>query len=496
MRDGSRIPVLVGIGQSIERDSIVTARELATRAARAALDEAPGLAGAVQRLSTVAISFSPAGPRIASEIARDLGLSGASVEVSTPGGNASQWLVNRACEEIAKGRLETTLIVGAEATRSMRASDPSADFMKLGASNLKRAGTADADPIVGDSLRGMFARQEIKAGLTRPTDVYALLESAWMAAAGADATTWRGELGRLLARASDVAARNPFAWFREPLSAAAIAEVSPDNRIIAEPYTKRMNSFANVDQGAALLLTTLERARAAGLLEQCVFPLAGASASDVVPTARTDLTRSPGLAAAAGAAFAAAGLDIDDVDTFDLYSCFPVAVEAAAREIGLALEDPRGFTMTGGLPFFGGPGNNYSTHGIAASALGLRELGDIAYVSANGGLLSKHVVTLYGAAPSVRGYVTGETCDAQRALDADSVPIADDAEGEARVLGATVVYDRSGHVAAAPIIAALPDGRHCAARAEASALPDLVGRSLVGETVRVSGASPVVYAPE
>lgn len=301
----------------------------------------------------------------------------------------------------------------------------------------------------------------------------------------------------MLARASEVAARNPFAWFREPLSAEAIAEVSGDNRITAEPYTKRMNSFANVDQGAVLLFTTLERARAAGVADQCIFPLAGASASDVTPAARADLTRSPGLYAAASSAFAGARLTIEDVDTFDLYSCFPVAIEAAAREIGLALDDPRGFTMTGGLPFFGGPGNNYSMHGIAASALALRESGDVAYVSANGGLLSKHVVMLYGVEPPVDGYATGDTRAAQAEIESAAIPIADEVTGgraEARVLGATVVYDRTGEVAAAPIIAALPDGRHCAARADASLLPELAGRCLIGENVFVSGGSPVVYS--
>ena len=61
-----------------------------------------------------------------------------------------------------------------------------------------------------------------------------------------------------------------------------------------------------------------------------------------------------------------AGIGIDQIDYIDLYSCFPVAVEIGAEELGLSLDDPRGFTITGGLPYAGGPGNNYAMHGIAA----------------------------------------------------------------------------------------------------------------------------------
>lgn len=37
----------------------------------------------------------------------------------------------------------------------------------------------------------------------------------------------------------------------------------------------------------------------------------------------------------------------------DLYSCFPCVVQIAADVLGMAHDDPRGFTVTGGLPFYG-----------------------------------------------------------------------------------------------------------------------------------------------
>lgn len=492
--DPARTPVLVGLGQSIERDDPVDAVELASRAARAAFDDAPGLADAIQRLSMVAVSFSPVGLAPASEVAAKLGLGdGVACEVTTPGGNTPQWLVNRASQQIAAGELETTLIVGAEATRSMKQADPGSDFLTA-ASRDRSAEEGARDPVVGASIRGMLGEAEIAAKWLRPADVYPVFESARAHAEGHSLAERRAHIAAFMSRASEVAAKHPFAWFQQVRSAEEIAEASPANRITAEPYTKRMNSFANVDQGSALMLTTLARARAAGLEDRCVFPWAGASNADVVPAARRELGGSPAIRAAAAATFAAAGVGLDDVDCFDLYSCFPVAVEVGAAEIGLALDDPRGLTLTGLMSFFGGPGNNYTSHGIVAAATRLRASGRLAYVSGNGGVLSKHSIGLYGSAPPPGGFALADTSSDQARIEGDALEVALEAEGEARVEGSTVVYDRAGSVAAAPVVATLDDGRRVVAVPDPGLLAELAGRSLVGARVRISGGRPPVYS--
>ncbi|MCB9378103.1 MAG: acetyl-CoA acetyltransferase [Holophagales bacterium] len=493
--DAKRVPVVVGIGQAIEREAVTSVVELAERATEAAAADAPGLLERIERLSFVAPSFSRASHRPASELAERLGLAGVACEVSTAGGNSPQWLVNRACAEIAAGRLGATLVCGAEATRSMRLAEPGADFLRAMAEGARDAG-GPPDPVVGTPLHGLLEQAEIKAGLLRPADLYPVFESALAARAGATPAVWRERLAAFLARGAAVAAKNPFAWFREPWSPEAIATPGPDNRLTAEPYTKRMNSFAQVDLGSALLVTTLAQADALGLRERCTFVWAGATNVDVAPARRPDLAASPAIRAAARATFAAAGIGLDDVDCFDLYSCFPIAVEVGAAEIGLALDDPRGLTLTGGMSFFGGPGNNYTSHGIASACLRLRERGGIAYVSGNGGFLSKHSLGIYASRPRENGaaFVLADTAREQAAIDAAARDVTLEAEGRARVDGSTVVYGRDGRVEAAPIIATLEDGRRVAARADAALLPALPGRFLVGETVRVRGAGPPVYA--
>lgn len=491
--DPARTPVLVGLGQSLERDAVTSAVELAARAARSAFEDAPGLADAIERVTMVGVSFSPVGLAPASEVAGMLGLSKAACETTTPGGNTPQWLMNRACQEIARGELEATLIVGAEATRSMKLADPDSDFLRA-ATRDRTDETGPRDPVVGASIRGMLGQAEIDARLLRPADTYPVFESARSAALGYSAEQTRHQIAAFMSRSSEVAAKNPFAWFQQVRSADEIATASPANRITAEPYTKLMNSFANVDQGSALIVTSLAIAQRAGLADQCVFPWSGASNAEPVPVARRELGASPAIRAAAAALFEAAGVGVDDIDVFDLYSCFPIAVEIGAAEIGLALDDARGLTQTGGMSFFGGPGNNYTSHGIAAVATRLREGARLGYASGNGGVLSKHSLGLYGAAPPPQGFRLADTSDAQAEIEASALEVAHAFDGDARVDGATVVYGRDGSPAAAPVIASLPDGRRIVAVASPETLPTLAGRTLVGETVRVSGASPPVYS--
>ena len=263
-----------------------------------------------------------------------------------------------------------------------------------------------------------------------------------------------------MTRSSEVAAKNPFAWFPDSRSAESIATPSDRNRITAEPYTKCMNSFAGVDFGAALLVTNLEVAREAGLEDQCVYPWAGSTTSEVPLVSRPDLGRSQALRLAAEALFAAAGKGIDDMDVIDIYSCFPLAVQVGAIEIGLDLDDPRGLTVTGGMSFFGGPGNNYASHSIVGVAQKIREgAANLGYVSGNGGMLSKHSLGIYGSAPPDAGYKLADTSAQQREINAGAIEATSQASGAATVEGNTVVYDREGQVTSAPVVATLDDGR-------------------------------------
>ncbi len=494
--DPERTPVVVASAQSIEREALVDPVELMARACEDALAVVPGLRSRVARLTVVDV-MTATGPAPATELATRLGIpDGARREVTTVGGNSPQWLVSRAASEITAGRLTVTVIAGAEAIRSSRARRAAGLPRHLGDTSLL------PDPVVGDDLPGV-GPAEAAIGLMAPVHVYPLFESVLAARAGHDATEQRRHMGELLAPFTDVAAAHPFAWFRSALRAVEIATPSPDNRVVCEPYTKRMTAFLGSDQGAALVVCSLAEARRAGVADRAVFIWSGAEAVDVRSvTARPDLGRSPAIAAAGSALFAAtteaAGrtVGIDDLDLLDVYSCFPSAVELAAAALGLATDDHRGLTVTGGLPYFGGPGNNYTTHGIATLTDLLRATDGastrLGLATGLGWFATKHALGVYGSTPPPGGFRRGDTSAAQASIDASAVEVALESETRAvaSVVAATVVRDHDGTATGAPVVAALPDGRRMAlapadegvvAAMGTRDVPGMVGTELVVE---------------
>lgn len=467
----------------------MSALDLAVRAAEEALDVAPGLRARVEQVSLVNV-LSPVGAAPARHLAARTGLSPRRTEVTTVGGNSPQWLVSRAAAAIAAGQLQCALVAGAEAQHSGRRAAPEGPGARGVPGTAGGHDDGDVDPIVGDG-RAPLGDAELAVGLVAPVHVYAMFENAIAGRAGRTPSEQRAVLGALMAPFSAVAAGHRAAWFPQARTAAELAAVHPGNRLVAEPYPKRMCAVLAVDQGAAVVVCSLAVARACGVADRAVFCWSGAEAADVwFPAARPDLASSPAIGAAATAALEAAGLGIDDIGAFDLYSCFPCAVEMAVEALGITAGDPRGLTVTGGLPYFGGPGNNYSLHAIATMADVLRARGGAGLVTAMGWYATKHAVGVYGSTPPARGWCRGDTTAAQSAIDAAALDVALEARGEAVVTASTVVYGRDGSVTAAPVVARLGDGRQVAAAAEPDQLEGLAGCNIVGDRIVVAGAPP------
>jgi len=341
-------------------------------------------------------------------------------------------------------------------------------------------------PLFGTDRRGTTEAEE-ERGLDLPIHVFPLFENALRAGLGRTLDDHRRRIGALWSRFSDVAAANPYAWFRDPRGTDEIITVTESNRMIAYPYTKLLTANMQVDQGAAVIMCSAGAARAAGIpRDRWVFPLSGADADDHwFLSHRLDFHSSPAIRLAAGSALSLAGATVDDVAHVDLYSCFPSAVEIAAAELGLPDDDPeRPLTVTGGLTFGGGPGNNYGTHAVASMVGALRaDPGSLGLVTGVGWYLTKHSVGLYGTEPrgsrgDVGGTGTGtgpaslpegtETGEAggfawaspQRAVAAlpQCSPDAD-AEGEVTVETYSVSYEREGSPVRAVVACRTPDGR-------------------------------------
>ena len=221
--------------------------------------------------------------------------------------------------------------------------------------------------------------------------------------------------------------------------------MAPDNRMICHPYTLRMNANMQVDQAAAVILCSVQAARDAGIPEdKWVYVWSGADATDHwFVSNRDNLHSSPAIRACADAALGLGGIGIDDIAHIDLYSCFTSAVQMGAEAFGLALLGDRDLTVTGGLSYAGGPGNNYVTHSIATMTGRLRDDTDaVGVVTALGWYATKHSVGIYSKKPPAQPF-RAETpqakVDAQPARELDA-----EYEGPATVEAYTVTHDRDG----------------------------------------------------
>jgi acetyl-CoA C-acetyltransferase len=166
------------------------------------------------------------------------------------------------------------------------------------------------------------------------------------------------------------------------------------------------------------------------------------------------------MALAGRRALEMARIAIHDIDWFDLYSCFPCAVEMACDALGITEDDPRPLTVTGGLACFGGPGNNYSMHAIASMVDRLRQEPERkGLVSAMGWYATKHSVGIYSGVPPGREWRRRDSPDDQAGLDGAAHPtLAEAPEGRGTIEGYSVGFNRTGEPEASIVVGRMEDG--------------------------------------
>ena len=132
-----------------------------------------------------------------------------------------------------------------------------------------------------------------------------------------------------------------------------------------------MNANMVVDMGAAILCS-IEKAKQLGIEEgKWVYPYAGVQGYDhFSASVRDNFVESPGVRITGRRVMDLACTTAEELEYVDLYSCFPSAVQVAAKELGLSEDRP--LTVTGGLTFGGGPLNNYVMHSVARTVELLR----------------------------------------------------------------------------------------------------------------------------
>jgi acetyl-CoA C-acetyltransferase len=373
------------------------------------------------------------------------------------GGTTPQVLVNEVAGRILRGETDLALVTGAEALETQR------QYKKRGERYPYRFKPEEKRPFPWEAPfhPSEVAHEALQAWLT-----FALFDNARRAELGVGLDDYRRRLGELFAPFTSVAAANPHAWFRVERSVDEIVSATPQNRFVGYPYTKYMVSIMDVDMAAALVLTSHERADALGVPpERRVYLRGWCYATDPVYVAEHDeLWRSPAMDAASAEALRVAGVGIDDVAHFDLYSCFPSSVNLARDALGLGDGDERPLTVTGGLPYQGGAGSNYMTHSIAAMTDVLRaDPGAVGMVSGVGMHMTKHVYGVFSTEPGVVA-PPAEGVQQQVEAAAPARAIRDRYDGAAEVATYSVVHGRDGGPEWGLVVCDLPGGERAYGR--------------------------------
>lgn len=378
-------------------------------------------------------------PSLAKQLSEKIGSDPRFTMISKIGGNSPQSLVNKAAGMIARGELESVLITGAETYYPRNKKNivrESALFKGL-------TGNYERDDMVGST------DAEARHGVSLPVHGFPLYETALWAESGMEISSYLQEVGKRWSEFSRIAAKHPNAWTKAPRSPDEIISTDNVNRLIAFPYTKFMNPLISVDLGAAIILMSDDKARQFRQKErQDVYFRGGAYAEDRQRflIQKSGFTSSHSLKAAAQKALQRSKMSLDEIDCFDLYSCFPCSVSVACKMLGIRKSDPRPLTLTGGLGFFGGPGNNYSLHAIATLAEAISHgIYNNGLVTSLGWFMHKHAAGVYSAYPQNTGLQYHDLDDENDFLAGEEpVKIAEEVSGKGEIETYTIICSKDG----------------------------------------------------
>lgn len=439
MIDPSRIPVIIGVGEvrdlPVSLESALEPLALMELALRqAAVESSEDLVGQIDALDVInLISWPYEAP--ARMLAECLRISPAHLRYGPVGGETPLRYIQEAAVRIASGQSQVAAVCGGEA--------------HLSAARAVASGTElswTAKPVIAaPSVRGQDTAHPLaKAiGAHLPVTVYPFYEVAGASALGQSPEQALDESAALWAKMSEVAASNPYAWYDHPVSAADIAAAGPENRMIAWPYRKLMVANIAVNMGAAIIVTSLAKARSLGLDDgRLAFVQGGFLTEEPFDYLTRDsfehcVARNVILEATMAKAE-------NGFDHYELYSCFPCVPKAARRTLGLPHEHP--CTVNGGLTFAGAPLNNYMGHATAAMVRTLKDRPGTGLLYGQGGFMTKHATLVLSSAPPQTDWL-GDPPSLQDQVSANygDVPRFDDQpQGLARLETYTITYDREG----------------------------------------------------
>ena len=431
-------PVLVGVGEA-SGSKLATdwpsPSLLAGCAIKAALDDSGQAAALAAAIDCIAATrtFEDSGlvmgtgspDNVPLAYASAGGLAPASFVYADVGGQSPQALVNEFAGALQRGEYRAVVIAGAEAIGTVkRARKQGAELDWRDPSEVAFDNRVSGYPIL--------SRAEIRHGIVSMPLAYSWIETARRVRLGLGMEAYQAEMARLWSAFSGKSLLREHAHFAKAWDAAALTEGGDGNYPITEIYRRWLVAQDAADLGGALIMTTAGTAQDLGIKREKMIWLTGAAEANEPPVSeRGNISGCDAQVFAVTAALDQAGIGAAQLGPVDIYSCFPCAVFAGIDTMNMPLRRDADYTLTGGLTFFGGPGNGYSLHAIAAMVQALRKDGSKpGLITANGGVLTKQAVGVYAAVQPDSAWpgvaVTG--------YQAESMPVTNTPDGKGKVL--------------------------------------------------------------
>ena len=476
-------PVLVGAAAIEQRIEEVNggkeACELMADAVRAAAEDA-GCTGLLQQIERISAPKGMWGYSDPARLVAEAVGSPKATTVLAQIGILQQTLLADACERIARVEVEVAVVTGGEAKyRQLLGQIAGVEVSETSQENV-------AADLVLEPAAELWLEAETNAGLGMPVGFYAIMASALRATRGLSIDEDRDQVAAMYQRFSEIAVDNPHAWKREFIAAETIRNPGPKNPMLAFPYTKLHNTSWNVDQAAGLIFTSVAKAEELGIpRENWIFPLASTESNHIVPVSqREQLHGLPGARACAEKALAIGGLSPEDIDFWELYSCFPVAVEIYAREA--AVPAGKDYTVTGGMPFSGGPLNNYVLQSTVKMVEILRaQPGSIGMLSSVSGMLTKQAYGLWSSEPGANGFIAADVTEEVK-QQSPLKEVLPDYEGDGVIAGYTVLFHGDAPQRAIAVIDVAEGQRSVAFSDDENTMQAMMNDEFVGRSVNVA----------
>ncbi len=333
-------------------------------------------------------------------------------------GVLQQNLINEACQKIENGEINASIILGGEARyKQLRSVIEKKEYFET-----KLDENPDFYIKAKEDLYGDEELQELGA---MAVGYYAAIETAIRKNDDENIEEHQNNIASMYEEFSKVASNNEDAWLDHPYSKKEILETSKKNKMLAYPYNKLHCTSWNVNQSAALVICSEELADKLEIdNKKRVYPISSSENNHMIA-----IQQRPKLYESLGMIYAAKSingmmeqLDIR-LDAYDLYSCFPAAVKMFSKSLELGSEIPK--TITGSMPYAGGPLNSFVIHSTVKTGVS--------------GMMTKQSFCVWGK--EYKEHFIFDDVTERAKLDENPVPLSNITEGEGEIIGYTIIAE-------------------------------------------------------